>query len=52
MDKRFGAVWLGATIYKAIEWSISPAASEWSTEVIDAIAIAFVVTAVTGLVAQ
>jgi len=46
MDKPFGGVLLGVIIYKAIAWSIAPAASEWSTQVLEAVVIAIFVTAV------
>ena len=49
MDKRFGGAFLGVIIYKAIAWSIAPAASEWSTEVLEAVAIAVTVTVVLAL---
>jgi len=49
MDKRFGGAFLGVIIYKAIAWSIAPAASEWSTEALEAVAIALFVTAVLEL---
>jgi hypothetical protein len=46
MDKRFGGAFLGVIIYKAIAWSIEPPISEWSTEVLEAVAIAIFVTMV------
>jgi len=46
MDKRFTGAWLGVLIYKAIAWSIAPAAYEWSTEALEAVVIALFVTAV------
>jgi hypothetical protein len=49
MGKRFGGVFLGVIIYKAIAWSIQPATSEWSTEVLEAVAIAIFVTVVLAL---
>ena len=49
MDKRFGGAFLGVIIYKAIAWSIAPAASEWSTEALEAVVIALFVTAVLAL---
>ena len=49
MDKRWGGAFLGVIIYKAIAWSIAPAASEWSTEALEAVAIALFVTAVLEL---
>jgi len=49
MDKRFGGSFLGVIIYKAIAWSIGPATSEWSTEVLEAVAIAILVTVVLAL---
>ncbi|WP_103019428.1 hypothetical protein [Salinibacter altiplanensis] len=49
MDKRFGGAFLGVIIYKAIAWSIGPATSEWSTEVLEAVAIALFVSGVLAL---
>lgn len=49
MDKRFGPAFLGVILYKALAWSIDPAASEWSTEALEAVAIALFVTAVQAL---
>jgi hypothetical protein len=45
MNKRFGGAFLGIIIYKAIAWSIAPAVSEWSTEVLEGVALALFVTA-------
>lgn len=49
MDKRFGGAFLGVIMYKAIAWSIAPATSQWSTEALEAVAIALFVTAVLEL---
>ena len=49
MDKRFGGAFLGVIIYKAIAWSIAPATSEWSTEILEAVAIAIFVTVILAL---
>lgn len=49
MDKRFGSAFLGVITYKAIAWSIAPASSEWSTEVLEAVVIAIFVTVVLAL---
>ena len=49
MGKRFGGAFLGVILYKAIAWLIAPAASQWSTEALEAVAIALFVTAVQAL---
>ena len=49
MDKRLGGAFLGVIIYKAIDWLIYPVTSEWSTEVLEAVAIAIFVTGVLTL---
>lgn len=49
MDKRFSGAFLGVILYKAIAWSIAPAATEWSTEALEAVVIALFVTAIQAL---
>jgi hypothetical protein len=46
MQNRFIGAWLGVLIYKAIAWLITPKAYTWSDEPLEALIIAFFVTAV------
>lgn len=46
MNRRFVGAFLGVLIYKAVVWAIDPAASQWSDEALEAVAIAALVTVV------